>query len=316
MSKKFGKLEKVDLRELWTGEATDFTPWLSKEENIVMLGEAIGLELEVQEQEQRVGLFRADILCKDVVNDHFVLIENQLERTDHTHLGQLMTYASGLDAVTIIWIAKTFAEEHRAALDWLNNITDESINFFGIELEAYRIGESLPAPNFNIVAKPNDWTKNIKASTSTGKITDARQLQYEYWVGLKKFIEDSKSFLKCSKPYPQHWLTFSLGSSNFNIAAICGVRDNFIRVDVNINEKGGKTRYNRIRDLYQEDLMKVFGPELVWNELPNAKYSMINIRKDADVSNRTLWNEQHEWLKDTLEKFDGYFRPKIKSLSS
>lgn len=314
MIKKFGKLEKVELRELWNGEASDFTPWLSQEENIAELGEAIGIELEVQEQEQRVGLFRADILCKDVVTDHFVLIENQLERTDHTHLGQLMTYAAGLDAVSIIWIAKSFAEEHRAALDWLNKITDESINFFGIEIEAYRIGESMPAPNFNVVAKPNDWTRKVKESASSGKITDTRQFQYEYWIALKNYLENSGSFLKVGKPYPQHWLTFSLGKSNFNINAICSVRDNLLRVDLNINEVGSKERFNKLLSLYESDAKNEFGDGLTWNELPGTKYSTVSIKRDFDVKNRNQWNEQHVWLCDLVQRFDRFFRPKIKEL--
>ena len=138
---KIGKLKKVELRKLWKGEATDFTPWLAKEENIAALSEEIGIELEVISEEQSVGPFRADILCKSTIDDTYVLVENQLEKTDHNHLGQLMTYAAGLEAVTIVWIAKKFTEEHRAALDWLNRITDEEIRFFGIEVEAFQIGD-------------------------------------------------------------------------------------------------------------------------------------------------------------------------------
>ena len=136
---KLGRLEKLDLRTHWKREATDFTPWLAQEENIQLLSETIGIELEVQSQEERVGPFSADILCKDTINDQYVLIENQLERTDHGHLGQLMTYAAGLDAVTIIWIAQKFTEEPRAALVWLNRITDDTFTFFGIEIELYKI---------------------------------------------------------------------------------------------------------------------------------------------------------------------------------
>ena len=314
MYKEFGKLEKVDLRLLWTGEASEFTPWLAQEGNIAELGDALGIELEVQQQEHRVGIFRADILCKDVITDHFVLIENQLERTDHTHLGQLMTYAAGLEAVTIIWIAKSFAEEHRAALDWLNNITDESINFFGVEIEAYKIGDSLPAPNFNIIAKPNDWSRSVKVSTTSGKVTDTQQFQLEYWIALKKYLVEKGSSLRCANPYPQHWLNFSLGKSNFNISAICSVRDNFIRIDVNINETGSKNRFNKLKTLYESELKSQFGEDFTWNELPNAKYSAINIKKDADVRDRNLWREQHEWFRQMIEKLDIFFRPKIKDL--
>src|SRR6516164_3926241 len=117
-----GKLERVDVRRVWANEAGGFTPWLAQDENITLLGEAIGIELDVEAQEKAVGPFRADILCKDAATDNWVLIENQLERTDHTHLGQLLTYAAGLDAVTIVWVSPNFTEEHRATLDWLNKI--------------------------------------------------------------------------------------------------------------------------------------------------------------------------------------------------
>jgi hypothetical protein len=150
-----GRLEKVDLRDIWTTEATDFTPWLARQENLAVLGETLGIELELEAQERAVGPFRADILCKDIGTDRWVLIENQLERTDHVHLGQLLTYASGLEAVTIIWIAARFTEEHRSTLDWLNRITDESFRFFGLEVELWRIGTSAAAPKFNIVSKPS-----------------------------------------------------------------------------------------------------------------------------------------------------------------
>src|ERR1700690_2094983 len=147
-----GRLSKVDLRAVWSSEAADFTPWLARTENLEVLGDTLGLDLELQSVEKPVGPFRADILCKDIGGGGtWVLIENQLARTDHTHLGQLLTYASGLQAVTIIWIAAAFTDEHRATLDWLNKITDESFRFFGLEVELWKIGESPVAPKFNIV---------------------------------------------------------------------------------------------------------------------------------------------------------------------
>lgn len=135
------------------------TPWLAQAENLELLGETLGLELEFEAQERNVGAFRADILCKDTADDSWVLIENQLEKTNHSHLGQLITYAAGLDAVTIVWLARKYTEEHRAALDWLNGNTDRGINFFGLEIEVWRIGDSPPAPKFNVISKPNDWSR-------------------------------------------------------------------------------------------------------------------------------------------------------------
>jgi hypothetical protein len=156
-----GRLERVSLRVVWSSESGDFTPWLERAENLKLLGETIGLELECEAQEKEVGPFRADILCKDTATNNWVLIENQLERTDHIHLGQLLTYAAGLDAVTIVWITERFIEEHRAALDWLNEKTERGINFFGLEVELWRIGDSAIAPKFNIVSEPNEWTRTV-----------------------------------------------------------------------------------------------------------------------------------------------------------
>ena len=147
---KLGRLERVKLREAWSTEAQDFTPWLAREENLAILSETLEVELQPEAQEKSVGPFRADILCRNADDGGtWVLIENQLERTDHLHLGQLLTYAAGLNAVTICWIAASFTDEHRAALDWLNEITDERFHFFGLEVELWRIGDSEPAPKFN-----------------------------------------------------------------------------------------------------------------------------------------------------------------------
>lgn len=185
------QLKRLDLREAWTTEAGDFTPWLGKEENIKQLGETIGVDLEVEEQEKAIGPFRADILCKDTAAGQWVLIENQLERTDHNHLGQLMTYAAGLDAVTIVWIAKSFTDEHRAALDWLNEKVSDEIRFFGIEIELWRIDSSPIAPRFNIVSKPNDWTKpSGKLRNRLSELTESEKLNLEYWQAFDDVMEN------------------------------------------------------------------------------------------------------------------------------
>jgi hypothetical protein len=163
---QLGRLIWGDVRQIWMHEEKDFTPWLAREENLSLLGQTLALNLALEAQEKYVGTFRADILAKDVNSGQWVLIENQLERTDHGHLGQLITYASGLKAVTVIWIAERFADEHRAALDWLNEITSNSIHFFGIELELWRIGDSPLAPKFNVISKPNSWAKGVSESTN------------------------------------------------------------------------------------------------------------------------------------------------------
>ena len=168
-----GRLEPVvDLRSIWATEDQDFTPWLAQSENLIILSDTLGMEVATEGTEQGVGPFRADILCRNTQDDSLVLIENQLERTDHNHLGQLLTYAAGLQTVTIIWVAAIFTDEHRAAVDWLNEITDERFRFFGLEIELWRIGDSVAAPKFNVVAKPNEWTRFVGKATRPLRFAD------------------------------------------------------------------------------------------------------------------------------------------------
>jgi hypothetical protein len=311
---KLGRLEKLDLRTFWKKEATDFTPWLAQEENIQLLSETIGIELEVQSQEESVGPFSADILCKDTINDHYVLIENQLEKTDHTHLGQLMTYAAGLDAVTIIWISQKFTEEHRAALDWLNRITDDTFTFFGIEIELYKIGDSSPAPMFNIVSKPNDWTKQVKRSTTSQPATDTKLLQQEYWQGLKDFMEAEKSSVKMQNPLPQHWTNIAIGRSNFHLSASVNSRDSSINIWLNIMGEQAKENYDKLNELAYENSFIEVHKDLVWDKMDGRKMSAVMLKAPGDFTDRNDWNIQFEWFKDNLERYTKYFKPKVAKL--
>ncbi len=217
------RLERVELRNIWLSEATDFTPWLAKKENLDILGETLGIDLELEAQERPVGPFRADILCKDVGTDRWVLIENQLERTDHNHLGQLLTYASGLEAVTIVWIAARFTEEHRSTLDWLNRITDNSFRFFGLEVELWRIGDSPAAPKFNVVSKPNDWSQSVAQAARAiddAELSETRIMQRSYWEGLQGILNRIGGAVSGNRrPQPQSWMPYPIGRNSFHLGA-------------------------------------------------------------------------------------------------
>lgn len=311
---KLGRLEKIDLRTYWKREDTDFTPWLAKEENIELLSETIGVELEVQGQEESVGPFSADILCKDTINDHYVLIENQLERTDHTHLGQLMTYAAGLDAVTIIWIAQKFTEEHRAALDWLNRITDDTFTFFGIEIELYKIGNSSPAPLFKLVSKPNDWAKQVKKSKSKQPITEIKRIQENYWTALKEYMEEKKSFVKMQSPQAQHWTNVAIGKSNFHLSASVNSRDNSINIWLNITGDKAKENFEKLYESAYENSLNEISPKIVWDILENRKMSAITLKSKSNFMIEDDWENQFEWFKRNLENFTTFFKPKLKKI--
>lgn len=316
-----GRLEQVSLREVWLSESSQFTPWLAKEENLSLLADTLGLDLECQGQEQGVGPYRADIVCKDTTDASLVLIENQLEKTDHTHLGQLMTYAAGLDAVTIVWVAERFTEEHRAALDWLNEITNEKVSFFGLEIELWRIGTSAVAPKFNVVCKPNDWTKSGAGGGGGGTggpavVTETKLLQQEYWLALREFLAERKSSLKPQKAHPQHWMTVSIGRSYFNMAALVNTPENRIGVEVYMTGPLGKKHFKRL-EAQRAETEKEIGQKLDWRELPQKDASRILLlREDTNIKDKAAWPEQHQWLADALERFDKVFRPRIQALPS
>lgn len=164
---ELGKLVEItDLREVWPHEAHDFTPWLAK--NIGELSETVGIDILIEETENSVGDFNVDIFATDADTNKKIIIENQLEDTDHDHLGKLITYASGKDADLVIWLVKKARPEHRAAIEWLNNHTDEGVGFILCEIKLFRIGNSEPAPKFEIIEQPNNWVKNMKSSLSSG----------------------------------------------------------------------------------------------------------------------------------------------------
>jgi Domain of unknown function (DUF4268) len=215
-----GRLTRVEPREVWGSEAGHFTPWLAQDDNLRLLDDTIGLELELKAQEQTVGSFRADVLYRDVATSPWVLIENQLERTNHTHLGQLITYAAGRKAATIVWMPNPFTEEQRAALDWLNEMTDSRFTFFGLEIELWRIGDSALAPKFNLVSKPNDWSKIIVERTARVELTDAKELQLGFWTAFRDFVARQHTPIRATKPLPQNWMNVAVGRSGFGLAAV------------------------------------------------------------------------------------------------
>lgn len=265
-----GKIVRVDLREVWETEDRDFTPWLAEEKNISQLGDAIGIDLEVESQEKNVGPFRADILARDTATTHYVLIENQLEITDHKHLGQIMTYAAGLDAFSIIWIAKNFTEEHRAAIDWLNRITDENINFFGIEIEVIKIGDSVAAPQFKVVAKPNDWTRSVKKAANDNELSQTKIKQREYWTALKDYVETNGKPFKMQKPSPQHWSIVALGRSGFQLSLTVNSQKKTVAVTFEINTDSAeenKKYFDQIKQAFENEASVAISDKLTWQRL-------------------------------------------------
>lgn len=312
-------IEIVPLRDCWDNEASDFTPWLADENNIGLLANALGIdELEVKAQEEHVGPFRADILCKDASTDQLVLIENQLERTDHNHLGQILTYAAGLDAVTIVWIAEKFTEEHRAAIDWLNRITDKEFNFFGIEIQLVRIGTSEDvAPIFNVIAKPNDWSRDVRNSTKAQAdgYTDVQNAKLNFWTEFRTYMSNNQS--KLFKPQAasrDHWMNIAIGRSHFHVSLSVNSRENKVSVALVMSEDLDKKFFDAL-EKNREKAEEAIGEKLDWRRLDGKKSSNIVLyRTNSDFTDTAQHQEIFEWYKEYTERFVKYFKPIIRKL--
>ena len=314
-----GRLERLDLRTYWKHESKEFTPWLAEERNIALLGEAIGMELAVEAVEKNVGPFFADILCRDIGQDDLVIIENQLEQTDHSHLGQVLTYAAGLEAKALIWVAQKFTDEHRAALDWLNEITGEDFNFFGVEMELWRIGESPAAPKFNVVCQPNDWFKSVQASAQRGELSEAKKTQLEFWTGFAAQMKDT-SKVRCAKPSPQHWMSHRLGLSGCHLDSIASTYDSTtnrsggeLRVELYLDSTEAKVHFAGLQ-ANKEEIERELGEALTWYNPSEKRMCRIYVRRPADINDRKSWPDYYAWLKEKLEALQRVFEPRVRAL--
>lgn len=305
-----GSIKKVELRNAWKHEALDFTNWLAEEENLRLLSDEIGIDIKLIQTEATVGRFNVDILAEEETTDNKIIIENQLETTNHDHLGKIITYASGIEAKTIIWVVKDAREEHRQAIDWLNEHTVEDILFFLIKIELWQIGDSPFAPKFEIISSPNNWAKTVRSSvTAGGVVTETKARQLEFWEQFRKYTEDRKSPLKIQKPSPQHWLNITIGSSHGHISLTLNSFDEAIRTELYIPDN--KEAFNF---LYEDrvEIEKEIGAKLEWMELPGKKASRIKMETDGLVDTVTSWEQYFEWMKQNAEKFQSVFGKRLK----
>lgn len=307
--KKLGTLEEIkELRTVWPHEALDFTPWLADEENITILSDAVGIDIAVDERESSVGDFSVDILASEVGTGRKIIIENQLEDTNHDHLGKLITYASGKAAEIIIWVVKHAREEHIAAIEWLNNHTDDKVGFFLCEIKLYKIGDSEPAVKFEVIERPNDWTKEIRKNDS---INETQQQRLDYWTAFEDYafqnVQFSKQFNR-SKPSTDHWLNFSIGSSACHIVVSQIRKRNELAVELYIDNS--KELFQSLLS-HKADIESTAELSLDWRELPDKKASRILVQRAAELGDKSKWNGQFDWLIDVMVKMKMAFKKYI-----
>lgn len=269
---KIGKLTEVDVRDLWKHEQYDFSNWLAKEENIKLLDDEIGLTLMDINKEVYIGSYRCDLVAKDETTGQIVIIENQLEATNHDHLGKIITYAAGLDAKTIIWIVKEAREEHKAAIEWLNNNSSEEIGFFLIELHAYKINDSLPAPMFKVVEKPNNFTKTSKQNYSDKELNRSKNERLMFWEEFNTVIVSKGKPFSVRKPTTDHWYDVAIGTSEAHLAINLVNKENKIVLELYILDN--KNLFDHIYE-DKEKIESTLQMSFSWERLDGKKASRI-----------------------------------------
>ena len=306
---KLGKLKEIDIRKVWAHEQYDFSKWLASESNIQELGEVLNLSLTNVETEKFVGNYRCDILCQDELTGKTVLIENQLEPTNHDHLGKIITYASGLDAAVVVWIVAEAREEHASAIQWLNKHTDEDVSFFLLEIHAYTIGNSEPAPQFRIVEQPNDFVKTVKSLSHKGDLSDAETHRLEFWTMFNDVIDKRGKPFNKHKATTDHWYTVAVGSSQCYISIDLVNKEHKIRVGLWITDN--KDLFDEFKN-YQAEIETETGFALDWDRLDNRKAAVISADiKGLDFNKQENYPQLMDEAIDKVLKLKKAFAPYI-----
>lgn len=307
---KLGTLKEIDVRELWKHEQYDFSNWLAKEENIKMIDDEIGLTLINVNKEVFVGSYRCDLVAEDETTGDKVVIENQLEATNHDHLGKIITYAAGLDAKTIIWIVKEAREEHIAAIEWLNNNTFKKIGFFLMELHAYTIDDSRPAPMFKIIEKPNDFVKNSKSNLKDRDLNKSRAERLYFWTEMNKVVIEKGRPFNIRKATTDHWYDVALGTSEAHISITLVSKNNYIAIEVYINNN--KDLYDSLYQM-KDEIEEKLGLSLEWLRLDNKKASRILTYIDGlDFNNHDNYPQLIDETIEKVIKMRRVFAPYVK----
>ena len=298
---KLGKIQQVDLREVWPNEATSFTPWL--EENPEELGEVLGLDLEFV-REKPVGKFSLDLFGTDLNTNRKVIVENQLETSNHNHLGQLLTYAGGVEPSVIVWVAKSIRQEHRAALEWLNSVTDSETMFFGVEVKAIKIGDSEPAPMLDLVVEPNSWVKEVRSSSGGNFESEKSKAYGDFWRTLIEEVSGELPEFASRKPWNRGWLPVGQGLSGVRLTLVFyaqGLRTEFYfgSSDQRLNQ----SRFDAVLAL-REPIESAIGQPLEWEALEGRKACRIALYgPDGDITESERWADYRTWFTDSYKLF-------------
>ncbi len=315
-----GRLERIaDLRRVWPDEARDFTPWLARPENLSILSDHLGLGpegLELEAVERFVGPYKADILCRDTTTGKWVLIENQLEKTDHSHLGQLLVYAAGLDCKTIVWISRSVTPEHKVAVEWLNSLTSTDTAFYALELELWRIGDSPFAPSFNSVVRPSEAARQAETAKSgleQGVLTSAKQELLDYWRSFEAILAERRGRVRAVAPLSQSWLVHSIGRTGVSLNSSWNRKQNWVRAELYLTGPKADTNFRALVS-QRIEIEAELGTTLSWYDASASDRRIYMEKNFPSVVDRQSWLMQHIWLAEQLEALHQVFHDRVRAL--
>lgn len=309
---KLGEIKRLRVSELWKHEALEFTPWLAHEDNIARLALSLGLELQVEGVEVPVGPFAADILARDA-SGAYVVVENQYGKTNHDHLGKVLTYAATLGATAIVWIAEQFTDEHRKAIEWLNENVSEELRLYAVEVELWQIDDSRPAVRFNVLSEPTEISKQAAAIKVSGEITDARRLQLNFWTAFRKVLLDRKVVTSAQAARPQYWFNVPLGVNMLTLSCTANTTDGKLGVRLYIRSKVASAAL-AVLEAEREVIERELGDRLEWNPNPSAMDKVIRLERSAAFADETQWPELIAWGVDAVDRFKRVFGPRVKAM--
>jgi len=303
-----GKLKKHNLRSIWKNEAKDFTVWL--ESNLDSIAEATGIDLSLVKREHSVGPFSVDILAKDDQGNQ-VVIENQLEKTDHTHLGQILTYVSNTECKTLIWISSEPRQEHINAVNWLN--THTPISFYLLKMEAISIDDSKAAPYFQIISRPDNEIK-IAAANAT-ELSERERFNLNFWTEMSQRCEGKLPGFVNLKPSKYHFLGQAAGRGGFRFVFLATSKFYGIELYIDVNDAdANEILLNQLKD-EKEKIEKEYGSKLDFDEIPEKRACRIRhvVKDNCDVTEMNIIEVQTDLIK-AMVKFESVFKNRIKNL--
>lgn len=314
----FASLDPQDVREYWSHEEYDFTPWVADEieaDGASQLENTLGLDLEVIEREKPVGKYKVDIYAEVVDDGRTVIIENQLGVSDHDHLGKAIAYAAGVDADIIVWIAPKFNDEHLDAVQWLNANSRNDVNLFAIRIEVWRIDDSPPAVRFNALESPSEWKQ--KAQRSRGELSDRDKLREEFWTAFRDRIEDTKTPLRPRKPKPSHYYSNPIGVGGYHISYYLDEEAGELGLELIITDSEGA--YDELQhhvDEIEEELQSTVELGELRETRTGKMRSHLAVTRQADIEARDSWDEYFAWMFDQGERFHEVFPGRLRDIES